>query len=122
MAWWYGVLNIASFRTNARGWFNYPNASIGYRFGKGVLLTLHGEALLNMGYTTSISKEVRSRKGFQFSGVAGGLILEQPFHKNTHIITGLRAQYTNFFWQTWPLFETFDRNIFYPEIIVGIIL
>jgi len=122
IAWWYGKLNAASFRTNASGWQNTPNASLGYQFNDKVLMTLKGEALLNLKYSTTIAKEIVQTQGFDFSGVAGSIILEQPLGKKSHIITGFRGQYSNFFWQTWPLFETFDRRIFYPEFIVGFVL
>ena len=122
LAWWHGKLEIASFDTKANGWQNFPNASLGIRFKDQILMTLKGEAILNLGYTTSIAKDISQTKGFEFSGWAGSFILEQPLGKKSHIITGLRGQYTNFFWQTWSLFETFDRRIFYPEIIVGFIL
>src|SRR5829696_136619 len=121
-AWWHGKLEIASFDTKANGWQNFPNASLGLRFKDKVLMTLKGEALLNLGYKTSIAKGISQTKGFEFSGWGGSIILEQPLGKKSHIITGLRGQYTNFFWQTWSLFETFDRRIFYPEVIVGFIL
>jgi len=121
-AWWHGKLEVASFDTKANGWQNFPNASLGIRFKDKVLMTLKGEAILNLGYTTSIAKDISQTKGFEFSGWAGTFMLEQPLGKKSHIITGLRGQYTNFFWQTWSLFETFDRRIFYPEVIVGFIL
>jgi hypothetical protein len=85
-------------------------------------MTLKGEALISINSKTTIAKEIVETKGSEFSGWAGSFILEQPLGKKSHIITGFRAQYTNFFWQTWPLFETFDRRIFYPEIIVSFIL
>jgi len=122
IAWWHGKLEVASFDTKANGWQNYPNASMGLRFKEKVLLTLKGEALMNLGYTTSIAKDITEKKGFQFSGWAGSIILEQPFTKKLDMTIGFRGQYTDFFWQTWSLFETFDRRIFYPELIVGFIL
>ena len=122
ISYWHGSLEVASFNTNASGWQNFPNASLGYRFNDKVLMTLKGEALLNLNSKTTIAKEIVETKGYEFSGWAGSIILEQPLGKKSHIITGFRAQYTNFFWQTWPLFETFDRRIFYPELIVSFIL
>ena len=122
IAWWHGKLEVASFDTKANGWQNYPNASFGLRFKEKVLLTLKGEALMNLGYTTSIAKDITEKQGFQFSGWGGSIILEQPFTKKIDMTIGFRGQYTDFFWQTWSLFETFDRRIFYPELIVGFIL
>ena len=122
MAWWHGKLEIAGFDTRANGWQNYPNVSLGLRFKEKVLLTIRGEALMNLGYTTAIAKDITEKQGFQFSGWAGSIILEQPFTKKLDMTIGLRGQQTDFFWQTWSLFETFDRRIFYPELIVGFIL
>jgi hypothetical protein len=119
IAWWHGKLEVASFDTKANGWQNFPNASLGFRFNDKVLFTLKGEALMNLNYETMIAKDIKDSKGFQFSGWAGSVYFELPFTKKLHMTIGFRGQYTDFFWQTWSLFETFDRRIFFPELIVG---
>ena len=122
IAWWHGKLEVASFDTKANGWQNYPNVSLGLRFKDKVLMTLRGEALLNLGYSTTIAADITDKHGFQFAGWAGSILFEQPFTRKLHMTIGFRGQYTDFFWQTWSLFETFDRRIFYAELIVGFIL
>jgi hypothetical protein len=57
-----------------------------------------------------------------FSGSAYSVVLEQPFYGKKSLSLGFRAMYTNFFWQTWTLFEPYDRNLFFPQIIIGLIL
>ncbi|HEX2607865.1 MAG TPA: hypothetical protein VHK91_10815 [Flavisolibacter sp.] len=122
MAWWFGNLNVSGFNTKAHGWLNYPNASIGYRFKKQVLMTLKGEASITLSDESRVGEQLLENNRTRFNGVGGTILIEQPFYKNKSIILGFKGQYTNFYWQTWPLFETFDRTIFYPEIIVGFIL
>ncbi|MBV9989154.1 MAG: hypothetical protein JO301_15855, partial [Chitinophagaceae bacterium] len=48
LAWWFGFINVEGFRTTGHGFQNYPNVSLGYRFNKGVLLTLREEAIMNL--------------------------------------------------------------------------
>ena len=57
-----------------------------------------------------------------FSGSAYTLALEQPFAGGRSMTLGFRAIYTDYYWQTWTLFENYDRNLFFPQIIVGLIL
>ena len=58
----------------------------------------------------------------QVNGVAFTAVLEQPFYNKTHVTVGIRAAYSNFNWQLWSLYDTFDRNLFYPQLIFGFIL
>ena len=57
-----------------------------------------------------------------FSGSAYSIILEQPFAGSKSMTLGFRAIYTDYYWQTWTLFENYERNLFFPQIIVGLIL
>ena len=119
---WFGWLNIEGFNTRAYGFLNYPSLSFGYATEKDLLLTLKAELLLNQQFVSFAGdNEVVSDRDI-FSGYAIGLILEQPFYKSNHLSVGFRAIYTDFHWQTWVLQPTFDRLIFYPEIIAGFIL
>ena len=121
-AWWFGNLNVGDFKTKANGWLNYPNASIGYRIRRSLLLTLKMEGTVNLSYFSKVGDQLTSYSHNTYTGWAASLILEQPFYKRNNFILGFRAQYTNFFWQTWSLYETFDRKLFYPEVIIGFIL
>ncbi|MES2892703.1 MAG: hypothetical protein V4725_11835 [Bacteroidota bacterium] len=121
-AWWFGDLNIGSFKTQGQGWLNYPNVAFGYRLKKELLLTVKAEALIKLSEKTRVGENSVSKSSVAFNGYGANILLEQPFHKRRSIILGFKAQYSNFFWQTWSLFETFDRYIFYPELTIGFIL
>jgi hypothetical protein len=121
-AWWFGILNIEGFHTKADGWMNYPNLSFGYQFKKQVLLTLKGEAIINLSYQSNVGDDLTDYNISKFSGWACTFALEQPFFNKTNFILAFKGQYTNFFYQTWSLYPTLNRKLFYPEIIVGFIL
>jgi hypothetical protein len=120
-AWWFGTLKVGGFNTTANGWLNYPNASFGYRFNK-VLLSCQLETSFNLHYQSKVGDLKTVAKTNEYNGWSASLMLEQPFYKHKDFILGFRGQYANFLWQTWPLYETFDRHLFYPEVIVGFIL
>jgi hypothetical protein len=122
IAWWFGYFNFSSFDTKANGWINYPNISVGYKMKKQLLVTLKGEAMITLYERSTVGKQSVATSGMEWNGYAGSLILEQPLYKNKSFILGFKGQYTNFFWQTWPLFPTFNKTIFYPEVIAGFIL
>ena len=122
IGWWFGSINIYGFNTKGNGFQNFPNASLGYRFNKKILLTAKGEALMNLSVnartgTIPVASNYRLLSGSSFT-----IALEQPFFGRNNLTLGFRAIYTDFFWQTWSLFEIFDRNIFYPQIIIGVTL
>ena len=122
IGWWFGFVNVEGFKSRGNGWQNYPNVSVGYRFRKNLFLTLKTEAIMNLGVQTHTGDiSVKSDERL-FSGGSVMVALEQPFYKQKSLTLGFRAIYTNFFWQTWSLFENFDRNIFYPQVIIGLIL
>lgn len=122
LGFWFGRIRIAGIRTSGHGFQNSPNAALGYRFNKKILLTLRAEALMNFGVKTYAGETpVESQYRFN-SGSAFSLILEQPFAGNKSMTLGFRAIYTDYQWQTWTLFENYERNLFFPQIIVGLIL
>ncbi|MBZ5856124.1 hypothetical protein [Flavihumibacter profundi] len=122
IGWWFGVLKVGDFNTTANGWLNYPNISLGYRVKEQLLVTWKTEAIVNLSYHSSVGGLEVSKSHNTLSGWSTGIYLEQPFYKKKNLTLGLRAIYSNFYWQTWSLFETFDRQLFYPEITVGFIL
>lgn len=122
VGFWFGRINIAGIKTRGHGFQNYPNASLGYRFNKRILLTLKGEAIMNFGVQTYAAATPVKSNYRLFSGSAWSVILEQPFAGNKSMTLGFRAMYTDYFWQTWTLFENYDRNLFFPQFIVGLIL
>lgn len=122
LAYWFGRINIAGIRTSGQGLQNYPNVSFGYRFNKKILLTLRAESIMNLDVRTHAGEtEVESNYKL-FSGSAYSVFLEQPFAGSKSMTLGFRAMYTNYLWQTWTLFENYDRNLFFPQVIVGLIL
>lgn len=121
LAFWFGTINTEGFKTTGHGFQNYPNVSLGYRFNKGILLTFKEEALMNLSITAKTGNTPVTSDYRLFGGSAFTATLEQPFYGKKSLSLGFRFIYTDFFWQTWALFETFDRNIFYPQLLVGFI-
>ncbi|HEX8313865.1 MAG TPA: hypothetical protein VF609_02665, partial [Flavisolibacter sp.] len=122
VGFWFGRINIASIQTRGQGFQNYPNISFGYRFNKQVLLTVRAESIMNFGIKTKAAETTVASDYRLFSGSAYSVILEQPFAGSKSMTLGFRALYTDYFWQTWTLFESYERNLFFPQIIVGLIL
>ena len=122
IAWWFGFIKTEGFRTRGTGWQNTPNLSLGYQFNNKILLTIKGEALMNLAFSAHTGEAAVAAEHRLFSGSAFSIILEQPLYTHHSLTLGFRAVYTDFYWQTWALFETFQRNIYYPEVIVGLIL
>lgn len=122
VGYWFGRISIAGIQTRGSGFQNNPNVSLGYRFKRQVLLTAKAESLMNFGVRTYAGEtEVKSSYPL-FSGAAFSLLLEQPFAGSKSMTLGFRAIATNYQWQTWTLFENYDRHLFFPQIIVGLIL
>lgn len=120
VGFWFGQVDVETVKTTGRGFQNLPNFSIGRRFNRGVLLTVRADAQMNFGIQTFAKETEITTPHRLLSGSSYAVILEQPFAGNKAVTVGFRAIYTDFFWQTWTLFETFDRNIFYPQVIVGL--
>lgn len=119
---WFGNINIANIQTRGQGFQNYPNIAFGYRFNKQILLTVRAESIMNFGIKTKAAETPVTSDYRLFSGSAYSVILEQPFAGSKSMTLGFRAIYTDYFWQTWTLFENYERNLFFPQIIVGLIL
>jgi hypothetical protein len=121
-AYWLGYLMVATFDSKGHGWSNYLNASFGYRTDKDLLITLKSEALFNISYSFSNGGYEISRNVNHFNGYSWTLAIEQPFYNHKHLTLGFTALYTDFYWQMWSLFQSFDRKLFYPQITVGFII
>jgi hypothetical protein len=122
IGFWFGNINIANIQTRGYGFQNYPNVSLGYRFNKQILLTVRAESIMNFGVKTRAAETDVASDYRLFSGSAYSVILEQPFAGSKSMTLGFRAVYTDYHWQTWTLFENYERNLFFPQIIVGLIL
>lgn len=117
---WFGFVSLEGIKTRGYGFQNLPNFSIGRRFNKKVLLTFRGDVQMNFGIKTYAKNTELTGDHRFLSGSSYAIILEQPFYGKKVLSLGFRAIYSDFFWQTWTLFESFDRNIFYPQIIIGL--
>lgn len=123
MTGWFGSLQIKDvFNSQAYGLQNFPNASLGYRLSKDLQLTVRGEAILDIYYKSKVGTLAVVDNKLAANGLAVSFVLEQPFYGNRHVSLGFRAAYSNFNWQFWSLYDTFDRNLFYPQVIFGFIL
>jgi hypothetical protein len=122
LGFWIGFMNLAGYKTKGMGWSNTPSISFGYRFEKGSLLTVRAESLMSLGKNTYAGTTRISSENQVFNGSAYSVFFEQPFFSDKSVTLGFRAIYTNFLWQTWALFENYERNLFYPQIIIGVIL
>jgi hypothetical protein len=122
LGFWIGFMNLAGYKTKGMGWSNTPSISFGYRFEKGSLLTVRAESLMSLGKNTYAGSTRISKENKLFNGSAFAVFFEQPFFADKSVTLGFRAIYTNFLWQTWALFENYERNLFYPQIIIGVLL
>ena len=122
VAYWRGELPVQGFDTKASGWTNTPSLSFGYRAKPDLLITLKTELIITGANSFTIEGNTRVEDTDRVSGSSYSLYIEQPFFKKRYLTLGFTMTYTNFHWATWSLFETFDRNLAYPQITVGLIL
>ncbi|NEU65579.1 hypothetical protein GK091_01705 [Spirosoma agri] len=120
---WFGALQIKDvFNSQAYGIQTFPNLSVGYRLTRDLEITVKGEAIMDLYYRSQVGSLAVVYDRRQVNGVAFTVMLEQPFYNNRHVSIGFRAAYSNFNWQLWSLYDTFDRNLLYPQLIFGFIL
>ena len=120
---WFGALQVKDvFNSQAVGIQTFPNLSVGYRFTRDVQLTVKTEAIIDLYYGSKVGNLAVVYDRRRVNGVAFTFMLEQPLYKQQHVSVGFRAAYSNFNWQLWSLYDTFDRNLFYPQLIFGFIL
>ncbi|UFH55429.1 hypothetical protein [Spirosoma sp. KNUC1025] len=120
---WFGALQIKDvFNSQAYGVQTFPSLSVGYRFTRDVQFTFKTEAIMDLYYRSKVGNLAVVYDRRQVNGVAFTFMLEQPFYNKQHVLVGFRAAYSNFNWQLWSLYDTFDRNLFYPQLLFGFIL
>ena len=120
---WFGALRIADvFNSQAYGVQTFPSLSVGYRFTRDVQFTMKSEAIIDLYYRSQVGNLAVVYDRRRVNGVAFTFMLEQPLYNKQHVSVGFRAAYSNFNWQLWSLYDTFDRNLFYPQLIFGFIL
>ncbi len=120
---WFGALQIKDvFNSQAYGMQNFPNVSVGYRFTRDLQATIKGEAIIDTYYKSQVGNLSIERNAIRYNGLAVTFAVEQPLYDKKHVTLGFRAAYSSFNWQLWSLYDTFDRNLFYPQLIFGFIL
>jgi hypothetical protein len=121
VAYWRGNLPIQGFDCKGRGWMNYPSVSLGFRSRHDLLFTAKAEMLITTNYAFTIEGKSVEYDTDVVSGSAYSLYMEQPFFKKTYITLGFTLAYTDFLWATWSLFDTFERNLLYPQITTALV-
>lgn len=123
VAGWAGALAIKDvFNSKAYGVQTFPNVSFGYKLTRDLRITARTEAIIDLYYRSQVGSldVVYNRR--RVNGVAFAFVLEQPLFHQQHVSVGFQAAYSNFNWQLWSLFDTFDRELFYPQLIFSFIL
>lgn len=120
---WGGALQIKDvFNSQSYGIESMPNVSVGYRLKNDLRLTVKSEIILDHYYRSEVGTLAVVRDRLRVNGSAFTIVLEQPFYNQRYVSAGFRAAYQNFNWQLWSLYDTFDRNLFYPQLIFAFIL
>ncbi|ADB41272.1 hypothetical protein [Spirosoma linguale] len=120
---WFGALRIKDvFNSQAYGVQTFPSLSVGYRLTRDLQLTVRSEAIIDLYYRSQVGSLAVEYNRRDVNGVAFAAVLEQPFYNKRRVSVGVRMAYSNFNWQLWSLYDTFDRNLLYPQLIFGFIL
>ena len=120
---WYGFLPIKDvFDSQAYGIQTFPSVSVGYRLARDIQFTAKPELIVNQFYWSKVGSLTVKYPQRAVNGAALTFVVEQPFYKKQVVSLGFRAAYVNYNWQFWSLYDTFDRYIFYPQIIFGFVL
>jgi len=115
VAYWFGQLQSFGFDNHIHGWMGYPYVGIGYDWGK-VALTFQAKATHVLSLTSESGSLVASSSGNWYSGSSFRLILEQPLWTHTTLGFAVQENYIKFYYPQWPLFPTFDRYFWIPEV------
>ena len=120
VAYMFGGLRQFGFDSSIKGWINYPNLAIGYKFKKFIISVKCELILITSMKQTADDLEVASDIN-TFSGYAVTVVVEQPLWKENYLLIGVKANYAKFYYPQWAAFSTFDRLFFIPEITVGFV-
>jgi len=121
VAYVYGRLFAFGFNSEVKGWFNYPNVSLGIAFNK-FTLSFKADAT----FITSVNQftddiEVGTDRN-RIAGISLGVFVEQPLWKDNFVTLAFKGNYTRLYYPAWAVFPTWDRYNFIPEIIIGLAL
>jgi hypothetical protein len=109
---------VKTFDNSIKAWFNYPNLAVGYAFDK-FSLTLRGELNISTSIRAYSDEIELSSDGNFLNGGAVAIYLEQPFYKDHFISVGFKANFIKFYYPSWPMFPTYDKIYFIPEVSFG---
>jgi len=122
IGYWFGYLKISGFNSQASGWFDYPNVSLGYKTRNDLLISVKAQVSFNLYYQAANGDNKIHSGTAYYNGETFSIALEQPFYRKRHLALALSAINNYFYWQTWSLFYKTNRKIFYPQITMALIL
>jgi len=117
----FGQLKQFGYDNSVNAWYNYPNISIGANFAD-LFFTLQGELMvMTTSSVTTDGIEVDNDANQIFGGTIS-LYLEQKLWADRIFIFGIKNNITKFYYPAWPVFTTFDRLYWIPQIHMGVVL
>ena len=115
--YFFGKLNQFGFANKAHGWFTYPQASLGYDFGKLVLTGQVKVHVVNSLHVENGEAGIDNTQNF-FDGLSWRVTLEQLFWKKTTVGLSFQMNYLKFYYPQWMLFSTYNRYFWMPEAMI----
>lgn len=121
LAYVFGALNQFGFKNKYRAIYNYPNVSIGYRLND-LFFTLQAELMLITARRLTTDGIETGSSVNKMPGGTISLYLEQPLWKDRIFIIGLKSNITKFYYMAWPVFTTFNKLYWIPQLHLGLVL
>ncbi len=117
LGYFFGQLHQFGFKDKAHGWFTYPQASLGYNFGR---LALTGQVKAHIVNSLHVENGEAGIDGSQnfFDGWSWRITLEQLFWKKTTVGLSFQMNRLKFYYPQWMLFPTYDRYFWMPEAMI----
>ena len=120
VAYLFGGLRQFGFDSSIKGWMNYPNIAIGYKFSR-FTVSVKGELVIVTSLTQT-ADDLKVASDFNtFSGYTLTTAVEQPLWKDNYFLVGLKINWVKFYYPQWAAFSTFERLFFIPEFTVGFV-
>jgi hypothetical protein len=121
LAYVFGALNQFGFKNKYRAIYHYPNISLGYRFND-LFFTLQAELMIISARQLTTDGIETGSSVNKMPGATISLYLEQPLWKNRIFIIGLKSNITKFYYMAWPVFTTFNKLYWIPQLHLGLVL
>lgn len=115
---WFGKLEHFGYDSRVKGWFHYPNITVGYDFQK-FSISIKSELILQTALSEQAEDTEVQTSQNTFSGAIISVYLEQPLWKSNYLLLGIKMNYTKFYYPLWAVFPTFDRYFAVPELMIG---